>query len=82
MERNGTPIAEYPLHNRVATGISYSGAYEQWSAAIACGLDIERYYRGEYESEFLSYAVAWWRDKQLIAAHQNDAAAPKPKGKR
>jgi hypothetical protein len=71
--RHGIDIREYPLSSGINTGISYSMRFAEFDAAIAAGLDLERWVDNSYPPYLKAMIVAWHNLKSLIDAHQNDA---------
>ena len=50
---------------------------EQWEAATAAGLDLDKWERGQYTRKFMARTVAWYRLHGLVEMHKSDAVAAK-----
>jgi len=73
--RYGTPIEEAPVRHRLPSGITYSGAFEEYEACVAAGLDLQRWEEGSYAPRFKARVIAWHRLHGLVEGHIEDAAA-------
>ena len=57
------------------TGISTGQLYNEFDACIKAGLDLERWWEGDYDPEFMVHVLAYHNLSRLVDAHQNDAQA-------
>ena len=75
MRRRGDPIQAAGLRRRLSHGITFSARYEQIDAAIAAGMDLERWVGNKYDRRLMADVVAWHRLHGMIEAHLDDARA-------
>jgi len=65
----------------VSAGIEASLDYIGFDAAVAAGLDLEKWDAGGYPRHVMARVIAWHKLKGLVEMHSQDAAIRKPKGK-
>lgn len=56
--------------------------YTEFSACIACGLDLEKWVNGGYDNTLKAYAIAYYKLKNAVEAHTQDASIAQMKHKR
>jgi hypothetical protein len=59
--------------------ISHSLSYISWQAAVAAGLDLYKWWRGEYPVRFQAKVIAWYQLRNLVRLHQEQAVADRQK---
>ena len=80
MRRHGEEIKLHPLKNPgKSAGITYNQNFLEIEAAIAAGMDVERWERGGYPKWLKAKIVAWHSLHHLIQTHQSDANYTPPK---
>lgn len=79
MTRNGQPIEQASIRNKVDPHISYSMSFVEWEAARLAGLDFYKWEQNEYPLSFKERVIAWYTLHNMVEAHVEDAKARKMK---
>ncbi len=80
--RNNYPIDEYTLSNSFNPGIQYDQKYLEFSACVAAGLDLEKWYKNKYDNNLIALTIAWYQGNNYIKNNVEDAREKKAEQQR
>lgn len=74
MTRNNVPIFDHHVKHGVNPNLSWSRAFDEYSACVAANLDLWEWEHGDkYSASFKARVVVWHKLRGLVDTHVQDA---------